>query len=176
MNVFVLNTGRCGSSTFIRACEHIDNYSCAHESRIKLSGEARLAYPADHIEADNRLSWFLGRLQRHYADDAFYVHLTRDEDATVDSFIKRMDFGIMKAYREGILLNSTMPTNDSDLARDYIRTVNSNIELFLRDKTRKMDFRLENASEDFSDFFQRIDAEGDLALALEEWLINYNAS
>ena len=64
MNVFVLNTGRCGSVTFIEACRHIHHYSAAHESRATYIGEQRLAYAANHIEADNRLCWFLGRLDK----------------------------------------------------------------------------------------------------------------
>ena len=64
MNIFVLNTGRCGSTTFIKACQHIRNYTALHESRANRIAEQRLAYPRDHIEADNRLSWFLGRLDR----------------------------------------------------------------------------------------------------------------
>jgi hypothetical protein len=64
VNVFVLNTGRCGSVTFIEACRHIRNYSAAHESRATLIGEQRLAYAANHIETDNRLCWFLGRLDK----------------------------------------------------------------------------------------------------------------
>jgi hypothetical protein len=40
MRVFVLNTGRCGSLTFTRACQaSISNYTAAHESR---SGVANL--------------------------------------------------------------------------------------------------------------------------------------
>lgn len=78
MNVFVLSTGRCGSTTFVKACEHITNFSAAHESRTGLLGAARLDYAGNHIEADNRLSWLLGRLDRTYGNAAFYVHLRRD--------------------------------------------------------------------------------------------------
>ncbi len=56
MDVFVLCTGRCGSTTFIKACAHITNYTAAHESRTGLLGSDRLDYPGKHIEADNRLS------------------------------------------------------------------------------------------------------------------------
>ena len=63
MNIFVLCTGRCGSMTFTKACGHIDNFSSAHESRCGRLGNERLAYPENHIEVDNRLSWddFNGR-------------------------------------------------------------------------------------------------------------------
>jgi ferritin-like protein len=51
--------------TFIRACQHITNYTAGHETRSTLLGEARVAYPDQHIEADNRLSWMLGKLGKN---------------------------------------------------------------------------------------------------------------
>ena len=176
MNVFVLNTGRCGSTTFIKACQHIGNYTAAHESRLMLTGEQRLAYPGQHIEADNRLSWMLGRLQQHYGNDAFYVHLSRDRDAVAQSFARRADYGIMKAYREGILMHETEQLSAYELALDYINTVERNIEAFLQDKPNQMKFSVESAKDDFVAFWQAINAQGDLNAALAEWDVNYNAS
>lgn len=175
MNIFILNSGRCGSMTFIRACEHITNFTAAHESRINMIGPDRLAYPQNHIEADNRLSWFLGRLDELYGDNAFYVHLTRDAETTANSFARRADFGIMKAYREGIYLDAPSH-NRVEVALDYLDTVNSNIRCFLKDKTRKMHIELEQAKSLFSEFWQTIDAQGDLNGALNEWDITHNQS
>jgi len=175
MNVFILNSGRCGSTTFIKACRHINNYTAAHESNAKQPGPDRLIYPDNHIEADNRLTWFLGRLDRQYANNAIYIHLKRNTDNTVKSFMKRSDFGIMKAYREGIYM-----TNDSDnletFVEDYINTVNSNIQHFLKNKTHTMSFKLEQAKQDFMEFWELIQAEGNLQSALDEWDIPYNQS
>lgn len=176
MNVFILNTGRCGSTTFIKACQHISNYSSAHESRSTLIGEQRLAFPKNHIEADNRLSWVLGRLDQVYGDDAFYVHLSRNKNKTAESFAKRNDFGIMKAYREGILMQEQQTDSALELAQDYIETIESNIALFLKDKTHTLEFSLENAEQDFKTFWQAINAEGNLDAALAEWNTPYNAS
>lgn len=176
MNIFILNTGRCGSTSFIKACQHITNYSATHESRSKETGLERLAYPHNHIEADNRLSWLLGRLDRVYGDQAFYVYLSRAEADTVASFSRREDFGIMKAYREGILMGGQETPIPNELARDYIDTIDSNIELFLRDKTNTMRFQLETAKSDFAVFWDSIGAEGDLEYALAEWDVGYNAS
>lgn len=176
MNVFILNSGRCGSSTFVQACRHITNFSAGHETRLRLIGSERLAYPDNHIEADNRLSWLLGRLDRRYGDRAFYVHLDRDHAAVAASFAKRKDYGIMKAYREGILLEGEPGQSAEDVARDYLDTIEANIALFLKDKSNWMSFRLERAREDFTEFWQRIDARGDLAAALAEWATRYNAS
>ncbi|MBT8120700.1 MAG: hypothetical protein KJN89_13385 [Gammaproteobacteria bacterium] len=176
MNVFVLNTGRCGSTTFIKACQHIRNYTSSHESLMDKTGQQRLDYPDDHIEADNRLSWFLGQLDKKYADDAIYVHLKREREAVAESFSKRIDFGILKAYEQGILLHNEHRLSAFDIALDYIDTVNANIELFLKDKTRKIEVSIETVTTDFPRFWKMIDAKGDLDQAIKEWSISYNAS
>ena len=176
MNVFVLNTGRCGSVSFIKACRHISNYSAGHESRVAFTGTQRLAYPDNHIEADNRLSWFLGRLGETYGDRAFYVHLGRRAQDTAESFVRRSDFGIMKAYREGILMGGRPDQSPMDIALDYIETVESNISLFLKDKSNKLSFTLENAANDFHTFWDRIGAQGDYDRAINEWSVSHNAS
>lgn len=176
MNVFILNSGRCGSTTFIEACRHIANYSAGHETRLRKTGAERLAYPARHIEADNRLAWLLGRLDAAYGDRAFYVHLQRDRDATAASFVRRADFGIMRAYRDGVLLGGEPGQDALDLAHDYLATVDANIRRFLADKTQTMDFHLERAQDDFQQFWRRIGASGDLNAALAEWTRRHNAS
>ena len=176
MNVFVLNSGRCGSTTFIKACQHISNYTSSHESLLDRTGDQRLAYPKNHIEADNRLNWFLGQLDNKYADDAIYVHLKREREAVAASFSKRIDFGILKAYEQGILMHQEHRYPASDIALDYIDTVNANIALFLKDKTNKIDVSIETVNTDFIGFWELIGAEGNLDEALDEWTINYNAS
>lgn len=177
MNVFVLNTGRCGSTTFIKACEHITNYSCAHESRISLLGEDRLDYPENHIEADNRLSWLLGRLDKKYGDSVFYVHLKRNESDTARSFTKRYSSGIIKAYRgDGILLGLPEYSDRMDVAIDYCRTVNSNIELFLKDKSQKLEVNLETIDRDFTEFWKSIGAQGNIEAAIAEFNVTHNST
>ncbi len=175
MNVFVLSTGRCGSTTFERACSHITNYTAGHESRAGALGAERFRYPERHIESDNRLSWVLGRLDRAYGDRAFYVHLTREEGLVARSWARRAHAGIMSAYRHAILWHCPPQAQAMDVARDYVDTVGENIRLFLRDKRNRMDFRLEYAREDFTEFWRRIGAEGDLQAALAEFDVTHNA-
>lgn len=174
MRVFVLTTGRSGSTTFARACAHSENFSVGHESRWQLLGPARLDYADQHIEIDNRLCWLLGRLDARFGDDAFYVHLWRDRQAVAESYCRRR-FGrgsIIRAYSQGILYRS-----QTDLADclDYCDTVNANIRHFLRDKTRALTVDLAQAEADFVRFWEAIGARGDLEAALQEWQTLYNA-
>lgn len=176
MNVFALCTGRCGSTSFIRAAAHISNYTSEHESRVTLIGDARLDYPANHIEADNRLTWMLGRLDERYGCNAFYVHLTRDADATARSFDKRwkLKHGIISAYRDGIL--SGAEGERMAFCTDYVATANANIRAFLKDKPLRMDFAAETALQDWPVFWARIGAKGDLTASLKEWSVRHNAT
>jgi len=177
MNVFVLCTGRCGSLAFVEACKHIENYSCAHESRTSLTGADRLAYPDNHIEADNRLSWILGRLDRTYGDTAFYVHLRRNDIDTARSLMKRYSRGIMRAYRrDGIMMGLKGEDDPMTVSLDYCDTVNSNITLFLKDKTRTASARLENIKEDFARIWEMIGAQGDLEASLGAFDTRHNAT
>ncbi|MEM0991758.1 MAG: hypothetical protein AAGI49_01935 [Bacteroidota bacterium] len=181
MNVFVLNTGRCGSTTLIRACQHITNYTALHESRIGMLAEERLNFPAQHIEADNRLLWFLGQLDEKYGDDAFYVHLKRARTPTVASYNRRWDSDvtIIKGFAESILTRKTAQLSDLErlqISADYYDTANANISLFLKDKTHQMDMHLASINEDFKLFWERIGATGDQAAALAALNKKYNSS
>ena len=133
--------------------------------------------PPNPREPNNRLSWLLGRLDAAYGDDACYVHLTRDRAQVAASFAKRMEFGIMKAYWEGVLLHEEQPEASAlAAANDYIDTVEANIALFLKDKSNTLEFRLETAKEDFRRFWEWIGAAGDLDKAVAEWAVHHNAS
>jgi hypothetical protein len=175
MNIFVLCTGRCGSVTFSKACSHITNFSSAHESRVGYFSKERLAYQDNHIEIDNRLSWFIGELDEKYGNKAFYVHLIRNRQDTANSFIKRYDIGIIKAYRSTITLNFGNSFSPIEITSSYYDTVNANITLFLKDKTNKMIFKLENYTADFLIFWDRIKATGNKDKALKEFLTRYNS-
>lgn len=176
MRVFVLNTGRCGSTTFARACEHLTNFTAGHESRTRLMdlGE-RLDYPDNHIEVDNRLTWFLAPLVERYPD-AYWVHLTRDRSAVIDSFGRRKS-PIIRAFGRGILMHRDEMT-DQERARVavmYVDTAIATIEAFLRDRDH-MHVALETLDVDFVKFLDRIGAEGDLDAAMDEWGVRHNTS
>ena len=178
-NIFVLCTGRCGSTTLATACAHFTNYTAGHETLTHRTGPARFRVPTRHIEVDNRLSWLLGRLDRHWGDSAAYVHLTRDPAEVAESFRKRAAQGILRAYRRDIIARSeklTPKKRTLAFCRDYVDTVTENIRLFLRDKSHVMDMRLETIEADFDRFIDWIGAEGDLDEARETVKRRHNAS
>ena len=180
MNVFILCTGRSGSTAFMKACTHITNFTCGHESRSSFIGEERLNYPKWHIESDNRLSWFLGALDKKYGDnDVLYVHLTRDRENTVKSFSDRWNVrgSILRAFSGGILMRAQARISQGDkeqICRDYYDTVNSNIELFLKDKSNKMSIPLKDMAESFKEFWHLSGAKGDIGAALSEFDRGHN--
>ena len=181
MRVFILGTGRNGSSTIIKACQHITNFSSSHESRTKRLGAARLDYPDQHIEADNRLSWHIGELDRLYGKEAFYVYLTRDRQKVAESSMRRyyQPISIVDSYCGGIKMIPPEKLNREERLQacyDYVDTVNANIELFLKDKPHQHTVHLETIAEDFEVLWERIGAEGDKAAALAEFEHTYNAS
>ncbi len=177
MNVFVLCTGRCGSVTFSKACSHMTNFTADHESLANRLGDNRFAFSDNHIEVDNRLPWCLGKLDETHGNDAFYVHLTRDMDEVVASFVKRWGFGIMKAFEDGIVRRPSPDLQNTELlAREICETATSNILHFLKDKDQKMNFRLETAAQDFATFWEAIGAEGDFDQAVACWQSVNNAS
>ena len=178
-NVFVLCTGRCGSMSLSRACAHLDNWTVDHESRTHAVGAARLDYPPGHIEIDNRLAWFLGRMERRWGDAAAYVHLTREPEAVAESFAARAHQGILRAYRTDILARSRNRARSRPLiedCRDYVDTVTANIEHFLVNKTNTLSMTLETLADDFEVFLGWIGATGDLDAARAEIRTRHNAT
>lgn len=175
MNVFVLTPGRAGSTTFAKACKHIANFSSAHESKVKNLGSERINFDPNHIEVDNRLCWFLGRLDKKYGNDAFYVYLIRNKKEVAKSYSKRwfQPISIMRAYQQDILFRRDY---DFEICKDYVNTIEENVQLFLKDKSKKLTVNLENIKEDFIIFWNEIKAEGNLEAALLEFDKNYNSS
>ena len=177
--VFVLCTGRCGSTTFGKAVAHCSNFTSGQESRNHLIGPARFDFPDQHIEIDNRMSWTLGRLEQAYGDAPHYVHLLRDPETVAQSFVTRHKYGVMKAYREGILakhFNRNPNAALIDVARDMVETVTTNITAFLNRKPRVMTVRVEAIAQDFPALWEWIGAQGNLTAAMEEWTIRHNAT
>lgn len=176
MNVFVLCSGRCASTTFSMACRHLTNFTVGHETRAHILGPARVDFPDQHIEVDNRLTWFLGLLAKKYGKAALYVHLKRDRTETAKSFLRRYDDGIMAGWRRHIHMGLPDDSDPLEVCLDYIDTVTARIEYFLRDKPHQLEVNVETIEADFPRFWHWIAGSGDLGAAMKEWTHRYNAT
>jgi len=173
MNIFVLCTGRSGSVTFYNVCKHIKNYTTGHESRKNLD----IVFPDNHIEIDNRLSWFLGTLNENFGNDAIYVNLRRNKYEVAKSYSKRFYYrrGITKGFKYNLLHSSQrLNKSDYDICLDMVQTMENNINFFLENKSKKVEVNVENFENDIPKFWRYINAEGDINLALNELNIKYN--
>ncbi|MGO2101962.1 MAG: hypothetical protein ACTH3E_02840 [Psychroflexus halocasei] len=181
MNVFVLCTGRTGSVSFIKACQHIENFTADHESRSHFNGKERFDFPDQHIEADNRLSWDLGRLDKHFGKDAFYVHLTRDHNKVAESYAKRVYYpnNIVKAYCDGIKKNPTEKLSKEEIYKyslDMVMNIESSIEFFLKDKPNQIKIDIDAIHTEFPEFWTDIKAKGNMKLAVKTLNKRHNIS
>jgi hypothetical protein len=202
VRVFVLTTGRTGSVTYSNAAGHATNFTAAHESRGDVLGPDRLEYPDDHVEVDNRLSWFLGSLHRRYGDDAGYVHLLRDEDEVARSYAARWPgtrlprrkpivaarkaIGYIRgdnhaslpvAFSQGIVMRKHVDAADRlGACKLMVRTINDNISLFLEDRPHRLVLHLEDGADGFERLWKQFGLEGDLAAARREFDVRHNAS
>lgn len=144
-------------------------------------GADRFNYPDKHIEADNRLIWFSGALDQEYGNEAFYVHLIRNREDTIRSYNRRWirNGSLIRAYCEGIhqiALHKLDRQRRYDVVADFYDQVNLNITQFLNDKERKLTLQLENSTDEFPVFWEKIGAEGDLGKALETFKQKHNRS
>jgi len=177
MNVFVLNAGRCGSSTFAEACRHITNYTSGHETRADKIND-RLKYPSNHIEVDNQLSFMLGRLDEQYGNEGAYVHLKRNLCDTAKSWVKKENMHARKGriwfYENQIILGKSK-YDQIEVAKHYCKTVNKNIEKFIKDKNKKMTIEIESAENRAIEFFEMIKAKGDIDSFKDEFTKKHNS-
>lgn len=160
MNVFVLGTGRCGTTTWAQACSHVSNYTAGHETQCR-NWQSRLDYPDNHIEADHRLAFFLGTIDKRWGDEATYIHLTRDAEKVAESWSVRLgEAGMMKNWPRAVFYRPKH-LDHLQAARIMVQTITDDIELFLRDKTRVVRATIEDPHEGFDTMWSMIAARGD---------------
>lgn len=179
MNVFVTGTGRCGTVTFSKAAEKIQNFSAGHETKAGCLDERRWDYPPHHIEVDPHLSWTLGTLIARYPD-AYYVHLQRNRDEVVESWFRR---GIRSHSGAAPLIDVIFQTKSHQIGPEEYRralgllydVVNDNIEAAFR-QVNSRHIWLHQARQGFCRLWDDIGAVGNRDSALREFDVRYNAS
>jgi len=176
-NVFVVGTGRCGTTTFIQACNHIVNFTAGHETRITKFGESRFKYSRNHIEADNRLSWMLPDLIARFPDSVL-VHLRRDVDDVAKSYSKRRGpRSLADNLIRGILYQADVEQNRQEVLKFGMAVLRNNVDYILKRVNNKVYFiDIEYPNNSFIDFWNYIGAKGDIIAALDCFNYHFNQS
>ena len=167
MRVFVTGTGRCGTTTFSKACSHIKNYTSGHETKRGFDPGCVNDFPDNHIEVDPHLFWHMGSLIVKYSD-ACWVHLIRERESCIKSLTKTS--GI---WDWSNLAYGRKPEVELACA-DYYDSVNQVIPMVLMGCCW-MTMHLEKLQSEWSSFWEWIGAEGDYDASWQELGRRYNA-
>lgn len=163
--MFVVGTGRCGSVSFAVACQHITNFTAAHET-----DNYELVYPDDHIEVNAMLRAPMAVLMDRYPN-ARWVHLIRERSACVPSLEALAHGEVVRCY--GRINRTTIPEDHRAEAEAYYDYENAAIAAML-ERRESMTFRLENRFQDWKRFWSWIGAEGNLKASLYSWSFKRN--
>ncbi len=89
MRIFIVGTGRSGTSTIWQACRTIPGMQAGHESHVGTENVGNWDYPENHIEVSSQLIIGLPILKRKYPD-ALWVHVIREREACVSSLARQV--------------------------------------------------------------------------------------
>jgi len=176
-NVFVLSAGRTATTTFIEASKHLPGITASHESRVADPIQNRLDYPNNHIEADNRLIFFLSLLDEKFATDTAYVYLLRDEKLVARSYSERwhLSISIVRAFTNGVRMVPRVKNNEIlDYCHDYVKYVDSVVRLHLSKQENAFVFDLSKAEEEYKRFAKWVGVENLPEAACAEWRQHHN--
>lgn len=182
MRVFCLNTGRCGSVTFARACSWMGNYTSGHETKAsRVVGRERVQFPDHHVETDFLLIWYAGLLAETYDDaDTVYVHLHRDPEQVAQSYFnlwrEEVRWSMMQAFGHAMVIHPEYYTDSEklDVCRFYVETVEANIRQFLATRMHKVTIELDHPKSPFTWLWGYLEATGSVEKGLAEFDWGHN--
>lgn len=158
-NVFVVGTGRCGTTTFAMACRHASNFTAAHESKAE-------QYPRNHIEVDPPLAFRIANLRSRY--DCRIILLRRLDKAACVKSMASHDPLICAAFGNMVKHDPQCTAEKgADLLYDAINGLENLCDLTVD---------LETAKQQWGTVWEWIGCQGDLQRSLEEWNVKHNAS
>lgn len=173
MRVFIYSPGRCGTTVFNRACNHITNYQNVRRVDRTVSGDkiGRVSgWPDNAVIHDLHLIWSMPEIIEAYPDSK-HVLLLRDREACAKSLAQRH-------YTNGILHlwhcedENKIPSTRLKAAQWYYDFVctqyHQSVAAGGLNGNQITTLYLEKLQEfHFEFFWSWIDAEGDLEKALE---------
>jgi len=180
MKVFVIGTGRCGTTTFARACSHIKNFTSAHESTGGMRNRDRLRFADNHIEINPHLSWMLPVVAKlNGIDGAIWVHLQRKRAEVVASWVKRgpkIGPGLWIPLAMRVDAKKLTPEQYREACEICYDSMVGTIESFLVKAKFTMHIWLDEIEQRWPMFWRRIEARGNYDASFAELQQRHNAS
>lgn len=176
-NIFVLSTGRTATTAFATASSFIPGYTAAHESRSTKPFAERLDYAPNHIEADNRLIFFLAHIEEKFGDDAYYVQLVRSPSEVSKSYSDRwhLSVSIVRAWTHGMRMIPRIKESEIEgCCRDFVDWANSTLEIFLAKQKNVFRFDVSNAEAEYLRFLTWIGVGDPPPEAVAQWKKRHN--
>lgn len=174
MRVFVVGTGRCGTSTFYQACKHITNYTVGHETKKGPSKIGDWEFPDNHIEISSNLTIALPHLIRTYPE-AKFVRLKRNKQDCIKSLAECVPESMVMFAKQWWYLY------DIDLiSLDYLKVASTFYdwceELYqMVLPIGSLFYDIEKMEQNFAKFCLTIEATGKLADGTSEFKKKYNS-
>ena len=163
MRIFVVGTGRCGSSTFYQACKTITNYTCGHET---FAGQVHnFEYLDNHIEVAVQNVQALALLQNKYPNNMI-VQLIREPKGCIQSLFEQCP-EYLKAWSFQVYLTTEVTEK---VAEAYYHCVNQHIAKI----PNLVTVRVDDLEWFWARFIQSIGAECDMEQAQKILSRKYN--
>ena len=154
MRVFFISPGRTATTTLAQAFSSCVSWTSAHESNTKKRYADRCLYAQKHVEADNRLVFFLPRLTELYAASEMLVIVRRDRKKIANSYRKRWwKFNLPKIYVFGILMRSFAESED-ELIDDMVDWIYDTIFYHAKNWNNVVVLDIEQPQEGFAKIFE----------------------
>lgn len=168
-NIFIISPGRTATYAMSKAFSNVSDYTCAHESRVGFFNDQRINYPDNHIELDNRLSFYLPQLTRKYSKkNSLLVIVNRDRNSIAKSYNKRWrKINIMKAFSQGIHMND-LQSNNIDVCLAYVNYIYETIDYFKPQWDNVLEIEFSDLNFGIEQILKKINKINDLENVLEE--------
>lgn len=171
-NVFVTGIGRCGTYSFMKACEFFTNYNTGHETPT-----SRFEYGDDWIEVSPHIRHCIREIVVKYPE-AKWIHLLREREDNVVSLMNLEEGKIMMCYRE-LRPSSIIPDTLRNTAEIYYRDENRIIEDQLKlyvPPVNQMQMKLDSIKPQWKSFMEFVGAEGSFEDSVNSWNTPYNTT
>lgn len=167
--VFVVGTGRCGTSTFYQACLHATNYLSRHEAYA--IGDCPPFFFPEHpsIEIGSTLTMFIPRLKRRFPQ-ARWVHLQRERQACCESIARECHEESVGFAKRWLWKSEINPVRAAEIFYD---SVNDLCQSLLPEAFH---LQLETVEQQWLDCWKFMNCVGDFSSSLSVWRRKYNPS